>query len=151
MGVQGVAWWQSRSSKVDVLKKVPLFDGLSRRQLEQIATLADEVNAPAGKRLARSGESGHELFIILEGRATVKTPRGRTVRMGPGDFFGEMSLLDGGPRSADVDADSAMHLLVIGHREFWALLTTAPSIARKIMTALSARLREANAAFSACT
>lgn len=146
-----MALWQSRSSKVDLLKKVPLFDGLSRRQLEQIATLADEVDVPAGKRLAQSGESGHELFIILEGRAMVKTPHGRTVRMGPGDFFGEMSLLDGGPRSADVDAEGAMRLFVIGHREFWSLLSTAPPIARKIMTVLSARLREANAAFSVCT
>lgn len=146
-----MALWQSRSSKVDLLKKVPLFDGLSRRQLEQIATLADEVDVAAGKRLARTGETGHELFIILEGQAAVKTPRGRTVRLSQGDFFGEMSLLDGGPRSADVDAETPMRLLVIGHRELWSLLSTAPSIARRIMTTLSARLREANAAFSACT
>ncbi|MBI2123573.1 MAG: cyclic nucleotide-binding domain-containing protein [Armatimonadetes bacterium] len=145
-----MALWGSKSSKVALLRKVPLFDGLSERQLEQVSQLADEIEVPEGKRLATAGETGRELFVIVDGRATVKTPRGRTVRLGRGDFFGEMSLIDGGPRSASVTADGPMKLLVVGQREFWALLSTASSISKKIMSALAARLRDADAAFSQC-
>ena len=146
-----VALWGVKSSKVVLLKKVPLFEGLSDRQLNQIARLADEVEARAGQKLARQGETGREMFIIVEGEAVVKTRQGRTVRLTRGDFFGEMSLLDGSPRSATVEATTGMRLLVIGQREFWALVATAPQITRRIMSALSQRIREANAAYSACS
>jgi len=138
-----------RSSKVDLLQKVPLFRDLSRKQLQEVARLADEIDVPTGKRLATEGESGHELFVIVEGNATVKTHRGRIIRLGPGEFFGEMSLVDGGPRSANVDAASDMRLLVVGRREFWSLLEAAPPLVAKIMSALSRRLRDAEASFSA--
>ncbi|MBI2201187.1 MAG: cyclic nucleotide-binding domain-containing protein, partial [Armatimonadetes bacterium] len=74
----------------------------------------------------------------------------RTVRLGRGDFFGEMSLIDGGPRSASVTADGPIKLLVVGQREFWELLSTASSISKKIMSALAARLRDADATYSEC-
>jgi CRP-like cAMP-binding protein len=144
--VSGVPLWRSRSAKVDLLRKVPLFDGLSQRQLEQIAGLADELEVPAGRRLAAAGETGHELFIIVEGQAQVRLRTGRTARLGPGEFFGEMSLVDGGPRSATVEARTPMRLLVVGHREFWSLLTAAPPLCGKIMRTLSRRLREAEGA-----
>ncbi|HEV2356990.1 MAG TPA: cyclic nucleotide-binding domain-containing protein [bacterium] len=138
-----------RSSKVALLEAIPLFRDLSRKQLEQVARLADEIEVSAGRRLATAGERGHELFVIVDGRATVSAKRGRTVHLGRGDFFGEMSLLDGGPRSATVDADSNMRLLVVGQREFWQLLTAAPSLTVKIMIRLSSRVRDAEAAISA--
>ena len=138
-----------RSSKVALLETIPLFRDLSRKQLEQIARLADEIQVPAGTRLATAGERGYELFVIIEGRATVSTKRGRSLRLGRGNFFGEMSLLDGGPRSATVDADSDMRLLVVGQREFSQLLTAAPPLALKIMSSLSNRVRDAEAAISA--
>jgi CRP/FNR family transcriptional regulator, cyclic AMP receptor protein len=138
-----------RSSKVALLETIPLFRDLSRKQLDQIARLADEIQVLAGKRLATAGERGHELFVIIEGRATVSTKRGRSLRLGRGNFFGEMSLLDGGPRSATVDADSDMRLLVVGQREFWQLLTAAPPLTFKIMSSLSNRVRDAEAAISA--
>lgn len=138
-----------RSGKVELLETIPLFRGLSRKQLEQVARLADEIQVPAGKRLATAGEKGHELFVIIEGRATVSTKRGRGFRLGRGNFFGEMSLLDGGPRSATVDADSDMRLLVVGQREFYELLVAAPPLALKIMSSLSNRVRDAEAAISA--
>jgi CRP-like cAMP-binding protein len=147
--VSGVALWRSRSVKIALLKKVPLFYGLSDRQLQQVARLAEEVDVQAGKRLAAVGESGHELFIIADGEATVKTRDGRSSRLRAGEFFGEMSLLDGGPRSATIDAASPMKLLVLGHREFWTLLADAPALAAKIMRALSQRLREAERAHTA--
>ncbi len=134
-----------------LLQGVPLFAGLSPRQLGQIARLADEVEVAAKKRLTAAGETGRELFVIIEGNAVVRTPGGRTVTLGPGQFFGEMSLVDGGPRSATVDASTPMRLLVVGHREFWALLADAPLIGKQIMRTLSQRLREADAAFSPCT
>ncbi len=95
-----MALWSSKSGKVALLKKVPLFQGLSDRQLQQVAQLAEEVDVQAGKRLAEAGQIGHELFVIANGEATVKTRDGRTSRLRAGEFFGEMSLIDGGPRSA---------------------------------------------------
>lgn len=137
-----MALW-SRPRKIGLLETIPSFRGLSRKELGDLARLADEVQVPAGKRLARAGEIGHEFFIILKGQAGVRTPRGRRVRLGPGDFFGEISLLDGEPRSADVEALTPMTLLAIGHREFWSLLDESPIITRKILRALASRLREA--------
>jgi CRP-like cAMP-binding protein len=132
-----------RSSKVALLQQVPLFQALSRKQLEQIGRLADELEVSTGKRLAIAGETGHELYVIIEGYATVKAARGRTARLGPGKFFGEMSLIDGGPRSASVEAATDMRLLVIGRREFSALLNAAPSLTQNIMVTLSRRVRDA--------
>lgn len=142
--------WRSASTKARLLQRVAFFEGLSPRQLGRVARLADEVEVAAGKRLATAGDTGRELFVIVEGRAVAKTPRGRTVHLGPGQFFGEIGLIDGGPRSATVEATTPMRLLVIGQREFWGLLADVPLIARQIMRALSQRLREADAAFSPC-
>jgi len=138
-----------RSSKTALLQKVPLFRDLSRKQLERVGRLADELDVPAGKRLATAGETGHELFVIIEGYATVKAGRARTVRLGPGKFFGEMSLIDGGPRSASVEAATDMRLLVVGRREFWDLLNAAPPLVQCIMATLSRRVRDAEATVSA--
>jgi len=138
-----------KSSKVALLQKVPLFRDLSRKQLERVAGLADELDIPSGKRLATAGETGQELFVIVDGHATVKVGRGRTSRLGPGEFFGEMSLIDGGPRSATVEAAVDMKLLVVGRREFWSLLNAAPSLGLKIMSTLSRRVRDAEATVSA--
>jgi CRP/FNR family cyclic AMP-dependent transcriptional regulator len=138
--------WRSKSGKVELLRNVPLFAGLSQRQLEQIARLADEIEVPAGERLATAGETGHELFVIIAGEATVKLPNGRSARLKAGEFFGEMSLIDGGPRSATADAVTPAKLLVVGSREFWALLHEAPPLTGKILRALSQRLRNAEAA-----
>ena len=109
----------------------------------------DELEVPAGKRLATAGDIGHELFIIVDGQASVSLRDRRTVRLGPGEFFGEMSLIDGGPRSATVEAATPMKLLVVATREFWGLLNEAPPLAGKIMRTLSQRLRDAEAAHTA--
>lgn len=137
------------SSKTALLQKVSLFRSLSRKQLEQVAGLADEIVVPAGKRLATAGDSGQELFIIIEGDAVARPAGKGTVRLGPGEFFGEMSLVDGGPRSATVDAATSMRLLVVGRREFWRLLEAAPPLGVKIMSVLSRRVREAERSLSA--
>jgi len=135
-----------RSSKIALLQKVPLFKALSQKQLREVAQLAEEINVTIGRRLVSAGELGYELFVIVEGNATARIRGGRTVRLGPGDFFGEMSLIDHGPRSATVEAASDMRLFVVGSREFWQLLDAAPPLVARIMVALSQRVREAEAA-----
>jgi len=144
-----MAFWGAKSNKVVLLRKVAFLNGLSAQQLNQVARLADEVEVEAGRKLVRAGDTGRELFIIVDGEAVVRPPRGRVIKLGRGDFFGEMSLIDGAPRSATVEAATEMRLLVVGQREFWQLLATAPSIGRRIMAAMAERLREANAAYSA--
>ncbi len=144
-----MALWGAKSGKIALLRKVPFFDGLSTRQLNQVGRLADEVEVQAGRTLARAGEIGRELFVIADGEAVVRLSRGRVVHLGRGDFFGEMSLIDGAPRSATVEATTPMKLLVVGQREFWQLLATSPTITRRIMMAMAERLREADAAYSA--
>jgi len=135
--------------KTKLLQSVPLFTELSRGQIKQIEQLVTEVAAPAGQRLATAGEYGKELVVIVEGQATVIVGRRRTVRLGPGDFWGEMSLVDGGPRSATVDADSDMRLLVVEGRQFSQLLQRAPLIAIKMMRVMSQRIRALEASATA--
>jgi CRP/FNR family cyclic AMP-dependent transcriptional regulator len=134
---------RSRNAKLDLLAKVPLFSACSKRDLGRIASLVDEIEAPKGKVLTRQGDTGWECFVIAEGRAKASM-RGRgSAKLGPGSFFGEMSLLDQGPRSATVTAETDMHLLVLSSRDFSALVNTVPTVARRIMRGLAERLREA--------
>jgi CRP/FNR family transcriptional regulator, cyclic AMP receptor protein len=134
---------RSSDKKLELLGKVPLLAGCTKGELRRIASLADEVDVAEGKVLTRQGEPGHECFVIVDGRATASM-RGRpSSRMGPGSFFGEISLLDGGPRSATVTADTDMRLLVLSSRGFASLLREMPTVGPRIMRGLAARLREA--------
>jgi len=134
-----------RSDKADVLKKVPLFSGLSRRHLDHVAAEADEVKEEAGTVLTKQGGLGLEFLLILEGGARVERDGKVIARLGPGDVFGEMSLIDGLPRSATVIAESPTVLLVIQARSFRSLLDTVPGLQRKLLITLCARLRAADA------
>ena len=137
-----------QSAKIDLLKTVPLFSGLSRRQLTSVAKAADETTCAAGELLARQGMLGREFALILDGRVRVERDGKRIARLGAGDFFGEMSIIDGLPRSATVIAETATALLVIETRSFSALLDTTPGLQRKIMVGLCERLRAADAALA---
>ncbi len=134
-----------RSDKADVLKKVPLFSGLSQRYLDLIAAEADEVKEEADTVLTKQDGLGLEFLLILEGGARVERDGTVIARLGPGDFFGEMSLIDGMPRSATVIADSPTVLLVIQSRSFRSLLGAVPGLQRKLLVTLCARLRAADA------
>jgi CRP/FNR family cyclic AMP-dependent transcriptional regulator len=128
---------------VELLGNVRLFSTCNRRELARIASLVDEVEAPKGKVIVRQGDPGRECFVITEGRARA-TIRGKgTAALGPGSFFGEMSLLDQGPRSATVTAETDMRLLVLGSREFSALVNEVPTVAVRMMRGLAERLRSA--------
>jgi CRP/FNR family cyclic AMP-dependent transcriptional regulator len=133
-----------RSDRVDVLKKVPLFSGLSRHHLDLIAREADEVKAEAGNVLTRQGGLGLEFILLLEGGARVERDGKVIAHLGPDDFFGEMSLIDGMPRSATVIAESPSALLVIEARSFRRLLDTVPGLQRKLLVTLCTRLRAAD-------
>jgi len=127
--------------KVDLLRSIPLFEGLGERELEQIARLVDEVDVPAGRVLMRQGEPGSEMFIIVSGSFTIDR-NGNVIReCGAGAALGEMAILSEGPRSATVTANEPGRLLAVGHREFHALLDVAPGISKHLLETLARQLR----------
>ena len=134
-----------RSDRLDALAKVPLFSGLSRRHLGMIARHADEVKLDVGKVLARQGEHGLEFLLIVDGDARVER-NGKVIgRLTAGDFFGEMSLIDGKPRTATVIAETTVVLLVVHRRAFGHMLDTVPGLQNSVLLTLCERLREADA------
>lgn len=137
-----------RTDRLEALTKVPLFSDLSRRQLNLIARHADEVKLDAGKVLARQGEHGLEFLLIVDGSARVERNGKGIARLGAGNFFGEMSLIDGKPRTATVIAETPMVLLVVHRRSFGHLLDTVPGLQKKVLLTLCERLREADTALA---
>jgi CRP/FNR family cyclic AMP-dependent transcriptional regulator len=137
---------QSRDAKIALLSGVALFSTCAKHELRRIASLTDEIEAPKGKTLAREGDTGAEFFVVVEGTATA-TRRGRKVgTIGAGSFFGELALLDQGPRAATVTADTDMQLLVLTSRAFFDLVDDLPSVNRKILAGMAERLRAAEQA-----
>ena len=135
---------KSKDAKIELLRGVPLFSACSKRELSRIASLADEIEVPKGRVLTREGDRGSECFVVVDGRATVTLgDRARVARLGPGACFGEMSLLDQRPRSATVEAQTDMLLLVLDSRSFSSLIDEVPSVARKVLVAMAGRLRDA--------
>lgn len=128
-----------RNEKVELIKRVPLFAGCSKGELEQIAHIADEIDLPEGKELTREGERGREFLVLLEGDADV-TQDGQSInRLGSGDFFGEIALVEDRPRTATVTASSPVRALVITDRAFRQLLDEQPEIREKVLAAAAAR------------
>ena len=126
--------------KVELIRKVPLFSHLSRKQLAQVARVADEIDLREGKEMTREGTTGREFFVILEGSADVRR-RGRKISsLKPGDFFGEIALVTSVPRTATVAATSPVRALVVTDREFRHLLEESPDIKTRVMQAMAARL-----------
>ncbi len=132
----------ARTSPIDHLAAVPLFAALSKRDLQKIAKASTQLSVEAGRTLVEQGSTGHEGFVILDGEATVKRNGRKVATLGPGDVFGELSLFDGGPRSATVTASTALDVLVIGQREFTGVLDEVPGVAHKILANLAGRVRE---------
>jgi CRP-like cAMP-binding protein len=127
------------------LAAVPVFAGLSRRQRGKLLDLSRVVTHDDGHELATEGEGSLALHVVLDGRAMVSI-RGAQVReLGPGDSFGEISLIDGKPRSATVTAQGALTTLAVPHHAFNELLDDDPAAARVVLVQLCARLREAEA------
>ena len=129
-----------RNEKVEVIKRVPLFAGCSKGELEQIAQIADEIDLAEGKEMTREGSRGREFFVLLEGEADVTKGGSSINKLGPGDFFGEIALISDSPRTATVTATSPVRALVITDRSFRRLLDEQPEIQRKVLMALAERL-----------
>jgi CRP-like cAMP-binding protein len=131
--------------RVTLLRDVWLFEGCSTKELRSIARITSPLSVQAGRTLAREGERGREFAVIVEGEATV-TIGGETIgAIGPGSFYGELSLLDRGRRTATVTARTAMLLLVLDRYEFDALVDRSiPSVSRKMLMVLADRLRRAD-------
>ncbi len=132
----------TQDERIRHLETVPIFSDCSQRQLKAVAAICRVVEAPAGTVLTRAGEPGDEFFVLVDGSAIVEISPRKRARLGPGDFFGEMSLLDGGPRSATVRAETDVRLLVIVRRNFTGLLGEVPDLMLKILTTLSRRVRQ---------
>jgi CRP/FNR family transcriptional regulator, cyclic AMP receptor protein len=129
-----------RDPKVAAMAEVPLFSRCSKRELAQIARLADEIDLPAGKVLAREGARGREFFVLLEGTADVHRDAHLLRSLGSGDFMGEIALVADVPRTATVTATSPVRALVITDRAFRELLRSSPQIQGKVLEAVASRL-----------
>jgi CRP/FNR family transcriptional regulator, cyclic AMP receptor protein len=129
--------------KLDMLAGVPLFAGFDRKQLRRVGQLCTGIDVEPGAVLCREGAAGGEFFIVVEGEAVVRVGVAEVDTIGPGDFFGELALLGGGPRTADVTAKTRMSLLVLSGAEFAAVLREEPQVAVKMLPAIGARIREA--------
>jgi CRP-like cAMP-binding protein len=132
----------ARDEKLEMLRSVPLFAGMSARDLRHLGALTDEIDLPDGRVLTREGKRGDEFFIVVDGSVQV-TVAGKVVnRLGPGDFLGEISLIDGKPRTATATTVGPTRLLLVGHREFNTLMTDYPSVERCVLLALAKRVRQ---------
>lgn len=129
-----------KDAKVDLIAKVPLFAGLGKQQLARVAAIADEIDLPQGKALAREGERGREFFILLEGEVDVRRKGRKLATRGAGEFFGEIALVSDVPRTATVTAATPVRALVISDREFRRLIEQTPEIALKVLSAIAERL-----------
>lgn len=131
----------SRDERIRHLQRVPLFSGFTEAELRRIAELSRIVEAPVGTLVTQIGESGDSFFVIIDGRVAVRTPIGAGAELQPGDFFGEMSLLDGEPRSATIVATTSLRLLIVDRAHFWRVLDDTPDLTRRMLTILSRRVR----------
>jgi CRP/FNR family cyclic AMP-dependent transcriptional regulator len=132
----------SHDSKVDVLRGIPLFASCKDKELRDLSSLFTPLNVAAGTTLMREGEFGKEFLLVVSGTATVSKRGVEVAEIGPGSYVGEISIIDGGRRTATVVAKTAMEVEVATHPEFASLLARAPEIAVRMLPALAARIHE---------
>jgi CRP/FNR family transcriptional regulator, cyclic AMP receptor protein len=125
------------------LEEVPLFEGVSKRHLRRIAKLAHIRRFAPGSAIVRTGDPGRAFFVLLDGNVKVVRAGARDRRLGIGDYFGEMALLDDAPRSADVVAAGEVLALMIDRAAFTKVLRSEPTLAQALLRTLAGRLRAA--------
>lgn len=130
--------------KLEQLSQVKMFSSLNKKELGLVAKAADMIRVPAGADIVKEGEIGHEFYLISSGSASVRRNGRKVVDLGPGSYFGEMALLDRGPRTATVTAEEPTELIVLGQREFMAILDQVPPLAHKLLVSMAGRLRDAD-------
>ena len=129
-----------RNTKIELLRRTPLFSGCSKRQLGEIAAIADEIEIAEGKAFIREGERGREFFAVIDGTVDVRKKGRRVTVTGGNEFFGGIALLSGAPRNATVTATSPMRALVIASREFDGLMRRSPQLQVKLLRSLAERM-----------
>jgi CRP/FNR family transcriptional regulator, cyclic AMP receptor protein len=129
-----------KNAKIELLKRVPLFERCSQRELAQIAMLADELDLPSARELTHQGAGGFEFIVLVEGQADVVRGVRVVNELGPGDFVGEIALVSGKPRTATVKTRGPARILVITASGFRTLMRDVPSIKDKVLAAVTARL-----------
>jgi CRP/FNR family cyclic AMP-dependent transcriptional regulator len=132
----------SHDRRAEALASVPLFRRCSPDELRRVGGLATELDLATGTVVCRQGTPGHEACIVVEGEAEVAIDEEVVATIGPGGFFGELALLDGGPRVATVTATKPLHLLVLNRQEFRAMVEQAPTVAWNLLEGIGSRLRQ---------
>lgn len=128
--------------RIELLSRVPLFSGLSKRALRRLASLGRETYHNPGKAIVREGRTGHAFHLIVDGKASVQIKERVVSHLGPGDFFGEIALLDKGPRTATVTADAPVTILAIEGTALRDLIESDGSLALQMLAHLAGKVRE---------
>lgn len=129
-------------SAVEALSSIPLFSACSPKEIKRIARITRTREEAAGTVLTREGHPGEEFFIVAEGKVRVSLRDDSLATLGPGEFFGEMALLDDSPRSATITAETPVRVHTIAAPDFEALLDEVPTVARKLLRGVGRRLRQ---------
>lgn len=137
----------AKPNYLDHLKSIPLFSTCSKKELEQVARLSDELELASGKVLMRQGSVGYECFVLINGKVSVEIDGHIVATLGPGAYFGELALLDKQPRSATVTGLTDLTVLVMGPREFSTMIDQIPGLSTKLLAGLARRIREIDAKF----
>ena len=131
-----------KDQKLELLASVRLFGKCGSKEIQRLGELSDVIDLPAGRVLMRQGETGQEMMIIVEGRAAIEKDGQTIAERGPGDVVGEMALLTEMSRRATVTLMTDARLLVVGHREFHALMDEMPTVRAQVMEALALALMD---------
>jgi CRP/FNR family transcriptional regulator, cyclic AMP receptor protein len=134
----------THDTKVEALQMAPLFEGLSKKELGEVAMRTEDIDFPAGKVLCREGETGSEFYVIMDGEAEVMQSGKVIATQGSGGFFGEISLVEDVPRNATVTATTPVRCFVLTRGRFLHVLDEYPEVERKVMRALAKRLVSAS-------
>jgi CRP-like cAMP-binding protein len=132
----------AHDAKVDALRKAPLFEGLSKKALEELARLADDLEVPEGKVLTRQGDTGREFFVLMDGEVEVERDGQSLGRRGAGDFIGEIALIEDIPRTATVTAATSGRLFVLTGQSFRSVVEAQPEVENKVLRTLARRLAD---------
>jgi CRP-like cAMP-binding protein len=132
-----------KDAKIELIKTIPLFKHCTRKELGEIAAIADELDLKEGTKLTHEGKAGREFFAMVEGTADVLMGGKWVNSVRQGDFLGEIALVTGRPRTATVQASSPVRVLVITARDFRKLLEQSPEIQRKVLLSMAERLATA--------
>jgi CRP/FNR family transcriptional regulator, cyclic AMP receptor protein len=130
----------NQDTKVQALRRAPLFEGLSKKELTDLARVSEDLEVPAGEVLCREGDTGQEFFVIVDGTTEVSV-KGKTLgERGGGEFVGEIALLEDTKRTATVTAKTPLRVFVLTRQDFRRLVDENPSVERKVMQALARRV-----------